>query len=254
MTKIMDNGKVLSQDRLSKDIYSIWIKTDMAKDARAGQFVNVYTSNPSKLLPRPISICEIGRDSIRLVYRVTGEDTGTKEFSGLKAGDDIKLLGTLGNGFPIDSKSTILIGGGIGIPPMLETAKQIEGERIIVLGFRDSDTFLVDEIESYGKAYIATEDGSIGTKGNVLDAIRENNISAKRILACGPKPMLRAVKKYAVENNIECFLSLEEKMACGIGACLACTCKSSEVDSHSKVKNKRICSEGPVFNALEVEL
>lgn len=254
MTKIMDNGKVLSQDRLSKDIYSIWIKTDMAKDARAGQFVNVYTSNPSKLLPRPISICEIGGDSIRLVYRVTGEDTGTKEFSGLKAGDDIKLLGTLGNGFPIDSKSTILIGGGIGIPPMLETAKQVEGEKIIVLGFRDSDTFLVDEIESYGKVYIATEDGSIGTKGNVLDAIRENNISAKRILACGPTPMLRAIKKYAVGNNIECFLSLEEKMACGIGACLACTCKSSKVDSHSKVKNKRICSEGPVFNALEVEL
>ena len=157
MTKIMDNGKVLSQDRLSKDIYSIRIKTDMAKDARAGQFVNVYTSNPSKLLPRPISICEIDGDSIRLVYRVTGEDTGTKEFSGLKAGDDIKLLGTLGNGFPIDSKSTILIGGGIGIPPMLETAKQVEGERIIVLGFRDSDTFLVDEIESYGKVYIATE-------------------------------------------------------------------------------------------------
>ena len=100
---------------------------------------------------------------------------------------------------------------------MLETAKQTEGEKIIVLGFRNSDTFLANELESYGKVYIASEDGSIGTKGNVLDAIRENRLSAERILACGPTPMLRAIKKYAAENNIECFLSLEEKMACGIG-------------------------------------
>ena len=248
MTKIMDNGKVISQDELSKDIFSVWIKTDIAKDTLPGQFVNVYTKNPSKLLPRPISICEVDKDSIRLVYRVTGEDTGTKEFSKLKAGDDIKVLG------PLDSKSSILIGGGIGIPPMLELAKNLEGEKIIVLGFRDSDTFLADELKQYGKVFIASEDGSIGTKGNVLDAIRENNIKADRILACGPTPMLRAIKKYASENNIECFLSLEEKMACGIGACLACTCNSSEVDSHSNVKNKRVCTEGPVFNALEVEL
>ena len=168
MTKIMDNGKVLSQDELSKDIYSIWIKTNIAKTTRPGQFVNVYTKDPSKILPRPISICEVGKDSIRLVYRVTGESAGTKEFSSLKSGDTIKVLGPLGNGFPIDSKSTILIGGGIGIPPMLETAKQIDGEKIIVLGFRDSDTFLTEELESYGRVYIATEDGSIGTKGNVL--------------------------------------------------------------------------------------
>ena len=100
MTKIMDNGKVLSQDELSKDIYSIWIKTDIAKTTKPGQFVNVYTKDPSKLLPRPISICEVGKDSIRLVYRVTGENAGTKEFSNLKTGDDIKVLGPLGNGFP----------------------------------------------------------------------------------------------------------------------------------------------------------
>jgi 2-polyprenylphenol hydroxylase and related flavodoxin oxidoreductases len=137
---------------------------------------------------------------------------------------------------------------------MLELAKNLEGEKIIVLGFRDGDTFLADELKQYGKVFIASEDGSTGTKGNVIDAIRENNLKADRILACGPTPMLRAIKKYAAENNIECFLSLEEKMACGIGACLACTCNSSEVDSHSKVKNKRVCTEGPVFNALEVEL
>lgn len=153
MTKIMDNGKVISQDELSKDIFSVWIKTDIANDTLPGQFVNVYTKNPSKLLPRPISICEVAKDSIRLVYRVTGEDTGTKEFSKLKAGDDIKVLGPLGNGFPTDSKSSILIGGGIGIPPMLELAKNLEGEKIIVLGFRDGDTFLADELK-IGRAHV----------------------------------------------------------------------------------------------------
>ena len=98
-----------------------------------------------------------------------------------------------------------------------------------------------------------SEDGSYGTEGNVLDAIRENGLDAEIIYACGPTPMLRAIKEYALKNGIECWLSLEEKMACGIGACLACVCKSKEKDSHSHVNNKRICREGPVFRAEEVE-
>ena len=101
---------------------------------------------------------------------------------------------------------------------------------------------------------LATEDGSAGTKGNVLDAIRENGLQADVIMACGPTPMLRAIKAYAQEHGIECYLSLEEKMACGVGACLACVCKSKEVDRHSHVHNKRICKDGPVFKAEEVEL
>ena len=100
----------------------------------------------------------------------------------------------------------------------------------------------------------ATEDGSAGTKGNVLDAIRANGLHADVIMACGPTPMLRAIKAYAQENGIECYLSLEEKMACGVGACLACVCKSKEVDAHTNVHNKRVCKEGPVFRAEEVEL
>ena len=100
----------------------------------------------------------------------------------------------------------------------------------------------------------ATEDGSAGNRGNVLDAVRENQLSADVILACGPLPMLRALKAYAMENQTECYLSLEEKMACGVGACLACVCQSTEVDSHSHVHNKRICKDGPVFKAEEVEL
>ena len=114
--------------------------------------------------------------------------------------------------------------------------------------------FLLDEFKKQGEVYIATEDGSIGTKGNVLDAIRENALDAEVIYACGPTPMLRALKNYAAENNIECWISMEEKMACGIGACLACVCKSKEVDGHTNVHNKRVCKEGPVFLAEEVEL
>lgn len=94
---------------------------------------------------------------------------------------------------------------------------------------------------------MATEDGSVGTKGNVLDAIREQNLTADVIYACGPTPMLRAIKEYAAEKGIKCYISLEEKMACGIGACLACVCQSKDVDHHSNVHNKRICKDGPVF-------
>ena len=166
-------------------------------------------------------------------------------------------MGPLGNHFPLKGKKAFLIGGGIGIPPMLELAKQLEKEtdcvKQMILGYRDV-LFLNKEFESYGDVYVATEDGSVGTKGNVLDAIKENGLEADVIFACGPTPMLRAIKEYAITNNIECYVSLEEKMACGIGACLACVCKSKEVDHHTNVNNKRICKDGPVFLATEVEL
>ena len=114
--------------------------------------------------------------------------------------------------------------------------------------------FLKEEFEQAGELYISTEDGSVGTKGNVMDAIRENALEADMIYACGPTPMLRAIKQYAEENGIECYISLEERMACGIGACLACVCKSKEKDAHSNVNNKRICKDGPVFLSTEVEI
>ena len=114
--------------------------------------------------------------------------------------------------------------------------------------------FYIVEFEQNGELYISTEDGSVGTKGNVMDAIRENELEADMIYACGPTPMLRAIKQYAEENGIECYISLEERMACGIGACLACVCKSKEKDAHSNVNNKRICKDGPVFLSTEVEI
>ena len=208
----------------------------------------------SRMLPRPISICEIDKNdgALHLVYRVAGK--GTQEFSEKNTGMELSVLGPLGNGFPLKSKKAFLIGGGIGIPPILELAKQLDCEKQIVLGYRNSDMFLLDEFKKYGSVYIATEDGSYGSKGNVLDAIRENDLEADIIYACGPTPMLRALKEYAAEKQMECWISMEEKMACGIGACLACVCKSKEVDAHTNVHNKRVCKEGPVFRAEEVEL
>ena len=257
MAKYKERGAVISQEEIAADIYSLWIEeAQIAQEAVPGQFVSLYTENGSKLLPRPISICETQKENgrLRLVYRVTGPGTGTEEFSRLRAGDTIELMGPLGNGFPLDiPKKAFLIGGGIGIPPMLELAKRLSCEKQIIAGYRD-ELFLTGELSENGTLYIATEDGSAGTKGTVLDAIREQKLEADIIYACGPTPMLRALKAYAAEHNMECYLSLEEKMACGIGACLACVCQSKDVDAHSHVHNKRVCKDGPVFEASEVEL
>ena len=253
--KFKETARVISQESLGGQIYSMWIQTEqIAAAAKPGQFVSVYCKNEAKLLPRPISICEIDKEdcALHLVYRIAGK--GTAEFSEKQTGDHLSVMGPLGNGFPLKGKKAFLIGGGIGIPPMLELAKQLNCEKQIVLGYRNCDMFLLDEFKKQGEVYIATEDGSVGTKGNVLDAIRENALDAEVIYACGPTPMLRALKNYAAENNIECWISMEEKMACGIGACLACVCKSKEVDGHTNVHNKRVCKDGPVFLATEVEL
>lgn len=250
---------VVSQEKIATDIYSMWIKTEAAAEARPGQFISMYTNDGSKLLPRPISICEIDREKemLRVVYRVTGEHTGTEQFSKLKEGDTLPIIGPLGNGFPLDKaegKRVFLMGGGIGVPPILELAKQLQGLKQIILGYRDAETFLREDFEKNGNVYISTEDGSVGTKGNVMDAIRENALQADVIMACGPTPMLRAIKNYAEERDIECYLSMEERMACGIGACLGCVCKTKEKDHHTNVHNKRCCKDGPVFLSTEVEI
>ena len=258
MTKEKENAAIISQEEIAHGIYSMWIRTKAAETAEPGQFISMYTNDGSKLLPRPISICEIDKEkgALRVVYRVTGENTGTELFSQMGEGDTIPVIGPLGNGFPLEKaleKRAFLIGGGIGVPPILELAKQIGCEKKqIIVGYRNDETFLKTEFEQNGEVYISTEDGSAGTKGNVMDAIRENGLEADIIYACGPTPMLRAIKNYAEENGIECYISLEERMACGIGACLACVCKTKEKDHHSNVHNKRICKDGPVFLSTEV--
>lgn len=250
-------AKVVSQEALADGIFSMWIETPMSKEALPGQFIAVYTNNPSKLLPRPISICEVSEGKLRIVYRIAGE--GTREFSKYKAGDDIAIMGPLGNGYrevleKEKNSKVFIIGGGIGIPPMLELAKRVKSDKEIILGYRDGNLFLKSDFDRCGAVHIATEDGSAGVCGNVLTLIQEKGLSADVICACGPLPMLRAIKDYAAGNNIKAYISLEERMACGVGACLGCVCKTKETDDHSKVKNKRICTEGPVFMAEDVEI
>ncbi|MDO4621622.1 MAG: dihydroorotate dehydrogenase electron transfer subunit [Eubacteriales bacterium] len=257
--KIKETAVIVSQKQISEGIYDLVLKTPtIASQAVPGQFVNVFTPDKSKLLPRPISLCGIDAEegTLRLVYRAGGE--GTKILAGMQPGETLELLGPLGNGFPLEEaagKRVYLIGGGIGVPPLLQTAKALKdkAEVISVMGYR-SDCFLREDFEAVSEMLIATEDGSTGTKGNVMDAIAADGRVPEVIFACGPAPMLRALKAYALERNIPCWLSMEERMACGIGACLACVCKTTEVDAHSQVHNTRVCKDGPVFPAQEIEI
>ena len=252
--------KVLSQKEIAPGIFDMWIETALAREAAAGQFIGVYPKDKSTLLPRPISICEVEKEEnkLRIVYRVAGKGTG--EFSAYQAGDEVEILGILGNGFPVKEakgKKVVLMGGGIGIPPMVELAKELQDAGVsasAVVGYRDGKLFLKEDLEKYAKVYVATEDGSEGVKGNVLTAMDEENIRVDMIMACGPMPMLRGIKKYSEEKGIKAYISLEERMACGVGACLGCVCKTKKVDHHSHVNNARICTDGPVFDAEDVEI
>ena len=260
MGKQKVTAQVFFQQEIAPGIYDMWLTTELAQEAKAGQFIGVYPHDKSRILPRPISICEVDKENnrLRIVYRVAGG--GTEEFSSYKVGKKVDILGILGNGFPLDaakSKKVVLMGGGIGIPPMLELAKELSvaGENVTaVLGYRDRNLFLKEDLDKYADVVIATEDGSVGVKGNVLTAMEEKNIQADVIMACGPMPMLRAIKRYSEEKNCKAYISLEERMACGVGACLGCVCKTKEKDHHSHVNNARICTDGPVFDAEDVEI
>lgn len=252
-----ENVEITKKSRLSSDIYEIYFKSEsIAKAAKPGQFINVYLNDDSKLLPRPISICEVKNDEIRLDFRVVG--AGTSEMASYEVGDKITVTGPIGNGYDVDYinnnfKHIVLFGGGIGIPPMLELSKRINIEKTVILGYRD-ELFLNEDFKDYGNVIIASESGEWGTKGNVLNAFDEHEITADVFAGCGPKVMLKAIKNVAVQKNIPFFMSLEERMACGVGACLACVCKTTSKDAHSNVNNARVCVDGPVFEAKEVEL
>jgi len=257
-------AKIISNRPITGGIYDMWIKTTIAKEARCGQFIGVYPKDGSRLLQRPISICRISDDkeSLRIVYRVAGK--GTDEISSFKTGEDITILGPCGNGFDPDALQTgqtaLLLGGGIGLPPMLQLGYELKNKGLgfkYVLGYRDSDTFMLDEYEACagaGNVIIATDDGSKGVKGTVIDAINANGLKADVIYACGPMPMLCAVKQTSEQMGATAFISLEERMACGVGACLGCVCKTTKKDDHSKVNNARVCVEGPVFRAEDVQI
>ncbi|WP_058484855.1 dihydroorotate dehydrogenase electron transfer subunit [Defluviitalea phaphyphila] len=245
---------VLENKLISSNIYSMVLQSKgLAKISKPGQFINLYCREGSRLLPRPISICEINKleDTIKLVYAVVG--AGTKEFSNIKVGEKIEALGPLGNGFIIEKDKTknIIVGGGIGVPPLLELAKNLNGEIEVYLGFR-SKSILIEDFKKYGaKVHVATEDGSEGFKGNVLELMKKNNVNGSIIYSCGPKPMLKAVAKWAKKKNIPMQVSLEERMACGIGVCVGCVCKIKD-KNQSDWQYKKVCKDGPVFWSDEV--
>lgn len=256
--KYFESSVIIRQEEIGIDIYEMWLSApDIASEASPGQFISIYSSDGSRILPRPISICEINdeKNAIKVVYRVAGK--GTDEFSKLKSGNVLKITGPLGNGYTLRNNSAMLIGGGIGVPPLVELAKSLKKSGVnritAVLGYR-TELYLKDRMSELCEVYVATEDGSFGIKGNVMDVINQKELSADTIYACGPKPMLKAISEFAEKNNIEAQISLEERMACGIGACLGCVCKTKKKNDHSHVNNARVCVDGPVFDSREVDL
>lgn len=246
------SSKIIENVKIAKDIFRMVILAEeIVSIAKPGQFLNIYCKQDSRILPRPISINKIDKkdQTVTLIYGVVGK--GTHEFSNLKVGDTIDILGPLGNGFSIEDgfRKNIIIGGGIGAPPLLELVRNLKGNIEVYLGFR-SEPFLVDEFESIGaKVFISTDDGNVGLKGTVVDLLEENKTTGDIIYACGPKPMLMAVSSWAANHHIETELSLEEKMGCGIGACVGCVVKIKEGNGW---KYKKVCQDGPVFKGKEV--
>ncbi len=298
---IYDKAIAETPEMLCESVFSMWLHTSIGRLAHPGEFIMVSPLSDIHLLMRPISICDVKPEArmLRIVWRVAGSET--LAFTRIKAGDPIKLMGPLGKGFPLyaaeGKKNIVLMGGGIGAPPLLFLAKALkekfEKEKMpenpipsitAILGYRSAapdagkafpcnentlptagregdssprllnPLFLKEEFRAYSEVLISTDDGSAGIHGTVLDAYKEHFSASPPdlIYACGPLPMLSGIKRLSEETGLTAYISLEERMACGIGACLGCVTKTRAIDSHSKVHNARICTEGPVFNAKEV--
>lgn len=242
-----DAALIIEQIMIAPDIMRMELETDIAADTSCGQFIQILV--PGYFLRRPISVSQI-RDSshLSLIYRITGD--GTRVLAQMKEGEKLDVFGPLGHGFPVVDDDIVLIGGGVGIPPLIETAKRhiMSGHHVTaVLGFAsDSQIFAKEELESLNaEVIIATMDGSCGVKGTVMDAIQAYGIGNKKtVMACGPLGMLRAVSAYFEHG----YVSLEERMACGIGACMGCVAMTPEGDT------LRVCKDGPVFEIGKVVL
>lgn len=225
----------------------------VAEQAEPGQFIHIRLDGFT--LRRPISICETrpSEGTVRIIFEVRGE--GTAKLAEMKVHDTVDLLGPLGNGFSIPSPGSklIVIGGGIGVPPLLEIARRFRGETTAIIGFRNADAMILkDDFERLGcDTRLATDNGSAGHHGFVTDLLKQrlSEDGAALICACGPMPMLRGVVKLAQDYGIPSQVSLEERMGCGVGACLVCACKTvkdgREVFTH-------VCKDGPVFDGEDV--
>ncbi|NME82416.1 dihydroorotate dehydrogenase electron transfer subunit [Clostridium sp. SM-530-WT-3G] len=240
-------ARVISNEEVSKDIYKLVVEDK--NEIKAGQFYMLKV-NGGTFLPRPISICSKDGDTLTFLYAVVGN--GTKEFTKLRESDEISLTGPLGNGFDIekDYGKVALVSGGIGTAPMFELAKRLRGKNPdgkidLYSGFRD-DIYLVDDFKEYvNDIKVSTNTGKHGHKGFVTDLLKVEEYDT--VLCCGPEVMMKKVIEMCKEKNVAVYVSMEKHMACGVGACLVCTCKTKD-------GNKRTCKDGPVFDGYYVEL
>ena len=241
--------QIISNQEIAKGIFEMVLDSRGLPDSLPGQFVMLYLDKGDTLLPRPISICKQGKNVMMLVYKVVG--TGTKYLSNYNPGDNIRLMGPLGNGFTIDpaakgQKGVALVGGGIGIPPLVSLFSKLKDMAPdtpapdVFLGFRD-DSFLTN---FFGENVHTTN-------GNIIELLERHAQEYDEMYACGPKPMLAALSSYATKKNIRLQVSLEERMACGVGTCMGCV--TSVVDDSASGYMK-ICCEGPVFYSDKVVL
>lgn len=239
----VENAKIIENKQIAKDIYQMVLETDLVNECVPGQFIEVTV--PGYYLRRPISICSIDQDTLTIVYKILGD--GTRAMSEMEGGESLNIFGPCGNGFPVvENEHLLLVGGGVGVPPLYELAKRNAKKQItVVLGFNTKeDVFYEDRFKQLGATvHIATMDGSYGTKGTVLDAIDKYQVTGL-IMACGPLPMLRALN----DRYEQGFLSLEARMACGIGACMGCVVEMADGSM------KRVCKDGPVFAVRSVKL
>ncbi len=234
---------ILYNKPLTKDIYEMKLEGDTSHITAPGQFINIQLDG--FYLRRPISICDYDDETITIIYKVVGQ--GTENMTMLDAGDYLDILCGLGNGFDTAKcgQKTVLIGGGVGVPPMYNLCKKLiaEGKEVsVILGFNTKDEiFYEEEFKVLGaKVYVSTVDGSYGTKGFVTDVLKD--LEYDYFFTCGPMPMFRAIEKIATTSG---QYSFEERMGCGFGACMGCSCKT-------KYGYKRICRDGPVLEREEI--
>ncbi len=247
-------AKLIKAVNLTGSIYDFTVESEyLAKVSKCGQFIHIDCGEQF-VLRRPISISEVLDNGIRFIFDVRGK--GTKKLSEKQVGDTLDILGPLGNGFAIRKEKALVLGGGIGVYPLLELVKQLDSCDVS-LGFRTKELItLEDEFQSKCDTLtIATDDGTYGFHGNALAAVKEKLESGayEAVYACGPLPMLKALKQITDKYNIFCQISMEERMGCGIGACLCCNIKVED-EGEEGFKHLHVCKDGPVFNAKEVLL
>lgn len=258
MNKLKNNGKIISNIKIcdGAELYKMTIEApEIAKTAKCGQIVHIDCCEGTTLR-RPISICETDGDNVILCYEVRGK--GTDWMSRRTAGEFVSLLGPLGNGFTYKAgERAILVGGGIGIYPLLSIGKKCDNARAL-FGFRNTSLInSLDMFEERGiKTAVITNDGSNGRKGFVTELLKEvlDKKEADVVYVCGPRGMMAAVAKLCEAAGVRCEVSMEERMGCGVGACLACVCKTMFVDNEGVAgeKYKRVCVDGPVFDSKEI--